>query len=719
MSATRPGDPRQVGPYRVVGRLGAGGMGQVFLGRSPAGRTVAVKVIHPAMAEDGDFKARFRREITAARAVGGGYTAPVVDADPDASPPWLATTYLRGMSLQDAVAAHGPLPPPAVRALGAGLAEALRSIHAAGIVHRDLKPSNVMLTPEGPRVIDFGLARPSEATTLTRTGATLGTPAYMSPEQASGLPAGPPSDVFSFGSVLTYAATGTGPFGVGALHEMVYRVMHLPPYLDAVPDPGLRALIAACMEKDPDRRPGTDRLLAELSADPAAAPQGTHWLPPQVAHDVAQRGEATVPGGPSRRRLLAIGAAGVAFTALAAGGTGATFLMRRGDDPVRWTFALPGGMYVRTRLVAHGGAVFAFGSAGLSGATFAIDARTGKQKWRGSFTAARDSAAALLDGRGFLYDSSGNLLTGFELATGKTLWTEQLRTFGLAPSPVAGSGVVCLTGSGGTGEYGLYGYDAATGRPRWRYRADDLLQSRAVLSGDTCYFGTRKGFVYGVDVTTGNARWQRRTGGPATTTPMVAGDVVAVLTGDGAVLGLDAATGRQRWRTDLGDDAATDAPEGLPVGVAGGLAFVGGPNGTLHAIEPATGRVRWKRPGAGASERGGSRGFSIPSVGGGLAVVTDDEGRVAALDAATGEPRWERGVDKGLGERPLISGSLVYYGAVGGMSVFDLASGRTRYRFEFEDVQRVVGSTQHYTAAGGTVYCVVDNAVVQAIRPEA
>src|SRR5690606_28925205 len=282
MSVSRPGDPRQVGPYRIVGRLGAGGMCQVLLGRSPSGRMVAVKVIHPAMAEDGDFRARFRREITAARAVGGVYTAPVVDADPDASPPWLATTFLRGMSLQDAVAAHGPLPPPAVRALGAALAEALRSVHGAGIVHRDLKPSNVMLTPEGPRVIDFGIARPSEATTLTRTGATLGTPAYMSPEQASGQPAGPPSDVFSLRAVLTYAATGVGPFGQGAVHELVYRVIHLPPYLDGVPDPGLRALIAACMEKDPARRPTPERLLEHLSAEPAPAPQGTHWLPPPV-----------------------------------------------------------------------------------------------------------------------------------------------------------------------------------------------------------------------------------------------------------------------------------------------------------------------------------------------------------------------------------------------------------------------------------------------------
>ncbi|MEV4678624.1 PQQ-binding-like beta-propeller repeat protein [Actinomadura sp. NPDC049382] len=717
MSATRPGIPRQVGPYRVVSRLGEGGMGQVFAGRSPGGRTVAIKIIHPALAEDADFRARFRREITAARAVGGVYTAPVVDADPDASPPWLATAFLHGMSLEDAVAAHGPLPPPAVRALGAGLAEALVSIHRAGVVHRDLKPSNVMLTPEGPRVIDFGIARPSEATALTRTGAALGTPAYMSPEQASGGAAGPPSDVFSFGAVLTYAATGAGPFGRGAVHEMVYRVMHLPPHLEGVPDPGLRALIAACMDKDPARRPGADSLLAQLSADPAAAARGTHWLPPPIAHDVARRGETAVPRGSGRRAFLALGAGGV-LAALAAGSAGA-FLLRRGDSPVRWTFELPDDMYVRTRLVASHGTVYVFGSTRLDGRTFALDARTGRQRWQADFTAARDSSPALLGGRAFLYDSAGReVVVGFEEATGKVLWTQSLKSFGLAPVLVAGSGVVCLTGSSGTGEYGLYGYDAASGRPRWQYRVDGLLRTQAALAGGLCCFSSEKGFVYGIDIATGNARWQVRTGAGAATTPLVAGDVVVVVAEDGSVLGLEAATGRKRWSVPLGGAAASQHGREAPVGAAGGTVFVGGQDGTLYALDPASGRRRWQRPVAGTAGSGGSRGFLVPEVGGGFAVATDNEGRIVALDAATGAPRWERGVGQGLGERPLISGSLVYYGAVDGLSVFDLPTGRLRHRFEFEDVLRTVGSVQYYTAMDGTVYCVVDDAVVQAIRYE-
>ena len=701
-----------------MGRLGAGGMGQVLLGRSPSGRTVAVKVIHPAMAEDDDFRARFRREITAARAVGGVYTAPVVDADPDASPPWLATTFLRGMSLQDAVAAHGPLPPPAVRALGAALAEALRSVHGAGIVHRDLKPSNVMLTPEGPRVIDFGIARPSEATTLTRTGATLGTPAYMSPEQASGQPAGPPSDVFSLGAVLTYAATGVGPFGQGAVHELVYRVIHLPPYLDGVPDPGLRALIAACMEKDPARRPTPEQLLEQLSAEPAPAPQGTHWLPPPVAHDVARRGEPTVPGGPGRRTVLAL-AAGGALAAMAAGGASLLFFLRD-DDPLRWTYRLPEGARVRARLVASGGTVLAFGAQGLSGETFAIDAATGEERWRGSFSVFRGSSAAFLDGRGFVYDQTGgHLLTGFDLATGRTLWTERLETSGLGARPAADAGVVCITGYARTGEYGLYGYDAATGRQRWRYLSNDLAQTRAVPAGGTCFFGTSQGFVYAVDVATGNARWQKRTGAGVMTDPMPAGDVLAVLTADGSLLGLDAATGRERWRNELGDDAATDAREGLAAGIAGGVLFVDGLNGALFAVDPATGRLRWKKAGSGPGSRptgsAGERDSSFPVVSGGLALVAGED-RISALDLATGAARWEREVARGRGEQPLISGSLVYHSAGRGMHVLDLRTGRTRHEFDFRDLGPVLGSARHCTEYKGTVYCAVDDTIVQAVR---
>lgn len=192
-------DPRQVGPFRIVARLGAGGMGQVYLGRSKAGRAVAVKVVRPDLAGDSEFRRRFAREVAVARTVSGFFTAGVVAADPDGSPPWLATAYVPGLSLDRAVSEFGPWPEASVLALGAGLAEALEATHGAGVVHRDLKPSNVLLAPDGPRVIDFGISVALEASRLTRTDMVVGTPGFMSPEQLTGDPVGPPSDVFSLG----------------------------------------------------------------------------------------------------------------------------------------------------------------------------------------------------------------------------------------------------------------------------------------------------------------------------------------------------------------------------------------------------------------------------------------------------------------------------------------------------------------------------------------
>ncbi len=258
-----PGDPERIGPYRVIGRLGSGGMGQVFLCRSAGGRPVAVKVIRTDLAADREFRARFRREVEAARKVSGLYTAPLVDADLDGPTPWLATAYVPGPSLADAVADHGPLPPASVLMLAAGLAESLTAIHAVGVVHRDLKPSNVLLADDGPRVIDFGISRAAEASALTHTGLVVGSPGFMSPEQAEGGQVGPPSDVFSLGAVLTYAATGQGPFGTGSTAALIYRVVHSAPALDGI-SADLRALIERCLTKDSGSRPTAQDLLIEL-----------------------------------------------------------------------------------------------------------------------------------------------------------------------------------------------------------------------------------------------------------------------------------------------------------------------------------------------------------------------------------------------------------------------------------------------------------------------
>jgi serine/threonine protein kinase len=271
-------DPRQIGPYVLHGRLGSGAMGTVYLGASPSGRAVAVKVARAALADDEEFRERFRREVEMARSVGGFWTAAVVDADPTAARPWLATEYVPGPTLAQAVDEHGPLPEPAVRQLAAGLSEAVVAIHGAALVHRDLKPSNVLLGADGPRVIDFGISQALERVArLTSAGVFLGTPGFLAPEQIVGDDVGPPCDVYALGAVLVYAATGTGPFGEGETSALMYRALHEEPRLDDVP-PGLRDLVARCLRRDPSDRPTPASLLAELGrVDPAP-----EWLPTPV-----------------------------------------------------------------------------------------------------------------------------------------------------------------------------------------------------------------------------------------------------------------------------------------------------------------------------------------------------------------------------------------------------------------------------------------------------
>jgi len=291
----QPGDPQVIGPYRLRGQLGVGGMGRVFLGVSEGGRPVAVKVVRADLAADPEFRTRFRREIAVARKVSSQFTAPVLDADVDGPTPWLATSFVAGPSLVDAVSQHGPLPVRAVLELAAGLAEGLRAIHAAGVVHRDLKPSNVLLAPDGPRVIDFGISRAIEASALTHTGMVVGSPGFMSPEQAEGGEVGPPTDIFSLGAVLAYAATGEGPFGAGSTPALVYRVVHSPASLDRVPA-AVRPLIERCLAKDPGQRPTAREILAETaSVEPVAG-----WLPEPLTQTFLQY--PGLSGVPSPRR---------------------------------------------------------------------------------------------------------------------------------------------------------------------------------------------------------------------------------------------------------------------------------------------------------------------------------------------------------------------------------------------------------------------------------
>jgi hypothetical protein len=262
-------------------------MGRVYLARSPGGRTVAVKVVRPDLAADAGFRERFRHEVEIAKAVSGRYTAPVVDADPDASLPWLATSYVLGPDLTDVVAGHGALPERTVRALAVGLAAALQEVHAAGLIHRDLKPSNVLLAADGPRVIDFGIARAVDGSRMTQTGVVVGSPGYMSPEQAQGKDVGTAGDVFSLGAVLAFAATGRGAYGDGASSHaaLLYQIVHGEPDLTGVPQ-SLLGLVRACLMKDPAQRPAPAQIVTSL-APQGVGPVLTDWLPSAVASTIA------------------------------------------------------------------------------------------------------------------------------------------------------------------------------------------------------------------------------------------------------------------------------------------------------------------------------------------------------------------------------------------------------------------------------------------------
>ncbi|GAB3482945.1 WD40 repeat domain-containing serine/threonine protein kinase [Nocardiopsis coralliicola] len=360
LEGLEPADPERIGGYRLTRRLGEGGMGRVYLGSTASGRQVAIKVIRPALAREEGFRARFSREVEAARRVGGFHTAPVVDADPDGEPAWVATAYIPGPTLDRAVRDEGPLPSAALRTLAAGLAEGLQAVHACGLVHRDLKPGNIILSADGPRIIDFGIARPMDSESLTTHEAVFGTLPYMSPEQTENSHVGPASDLFSLGTVLAFAATGTNPFNGDSMAATVRRLIGPPPDPGDM-DPEIRALTAECWNHVPHRRPTAEAVLARFAAHidrPADPPPGTPREPAggigpdAVTHaagppaptflEPTRRvagaptrtpadGAAAARSGGSRRRALWIAAS--AFVAVStAAAVGAVALRAQGDN---------------------------------------------------------------------------------------------------------------------------------------------------------------------------------------------------------------------------------------------------------------------------------------------------------------------------------------------------------------------------------------------------
>ena len=292
----RQTDPSQVGRYRLIARLGAGGMGVVYLGVDPNGQQVAVKVLRPELADHPEFRVRFGREITMLTRVQGVCTVRVIEADTEAPKPFLVTEYADGPSLSEYIDARGPLDAGMLYGLATGLAEALAAIHAAGIVHRDLKPSNVLLTAGGPKVIDFGIAQALDTTSLTKTGIMVGSAGFMAPEQVIGRP-GTAADIFTWAVTVAYAASGKSPFGTGAPDAILYRIMHTAPDITAVP-PGLHPLVEAALAKDPQARPTAQQLLSQLTQQTAAQLSVGYGNPTQTILAQTWHPSATRPAGP-------------------------------------------------------------------------------------------------------------------------------------------------------------------------------------------------------------------------------------------------------------------------------------------------------------------------------------------------------------------------------------------------------------------------------------
>jgi outer membrane protein assembly factor BamB len=701
-----PEDPRQVGRYRIVARIGAGGMGQVFLGRSPGGRPVAVKLVRPELARDGDFRRRFAREVTAARRVNGAYTAGVVDADPDGSPAWLATLYVSGVSLADAVAEHGPWPAASVLALGAGLAEALEAIHAAGVVHRDLKPSNVLLASDGPRVIDFGISTASEASALTHTGMTIGTPGFMSPEQLTGKPVGPASDVFALGAVLAYTAAGVGPFGTGTPHALHFRAVYEQPDLDALPS-ALRDLVAACLAKEPDQRPTVAGLLHRMTAqgqdetadatlllaepgwmpeavdrlvrEKAATPLPRNPTPPPAAvptpttPDVPVAPRAPVPQAPIPPAPAATDGPAAAPPLHEAptqtaghasrGAVGPSEPAGEPDDSVPLVYSYPAGAPVP--MTRRGALLALTGTAVAAGAVVAI--------WKTS-----DGGSG---------SGSGGSPSSVQPSTRKAVRTtppaprepgQQLWAFStddeVHTAPTVANGVVYF----GSNDKNLYAVDAATGRKRWALDTGSVVNSSAAVVGDMVYVGTYGHGLYAVDTATGRKRWTfTGSGSWPVASPVVSGGVAYAGSEDGTFYAVDAATGKQRWKFRGTKDGLVDSAPA----VVGGVVYFGSDDNRLYALDAATGRKRWDFD-------TGDNLDSPPVVTGGRVYASN--GRLYALDAATGKVRWSltgaRHKAPIPGYRalmaPTVVGGVVYVGEeIEYLFALDAATGRKRWTF--------------------------------------
>ncbi|MDH6112565.1 outer membrane protein assembly factor BamB [Kitasatospora sp. MAP12-15] len=745
MEPLETSDPEAIGPYRLIARLGAGGMGRVYLARSAGGRTVAVKVVRPELAGDAEFRERFGREVAAARAVDGAYTAPVVDAELTGEIPWLATAYVLGPSLTEAVHEHGPLPESSVRALGAGLAQALRAIHAAGLVHRDLKPSNVLLAADGPRVIDFGIARAVDGDQLTRTGIVVGSPGYMCPEQASGRPMGAAGDVFSLGSVLLYAATGHGPFeSESGPAAQLYRVVHDEPELGSLPD-ALRPAITACLAKDPARRPTPEQLSAMLAPGGAPSVLRDGWLPVPVASALARhaaavmdmetpaRGTATAPTpsagySPTTTDAAAVGA--VSDGTMKLGSATTTPLPTTEPRPSRRGLLLGGGGLVA--LAAAGGAAWALGG---SGSGKAAKAATTTPKTGTAQPVVPVPSQSRPDG-----------------VPPQPLWTYAAQgRLTATPALVAGN-VLHPPGAG------LVAVDTVTGKEVWARR--DVSAMDAVISSGRVYLDTFQNVV-GYDSASGKQSWQSATKDPSgqliTPSAMLGADDHAVYllanvsppavgsTGTDGVLAFSVASQQQLWfqprkkgtdplvdasanggniyYTDDQDNlvarsgqdgkqlwfASTGAAAAYPFAVDATQAYCLVNNDGLQAVRLSDGVQQWalKVP------AGEQLMYTPVTVANGVVYGTDGTATVVAWDAKSGKVLWSCPVPQRPSAMtpPLLLKETLFVPGTGaeGLYAIDIKAAKIRWTFKNgldsgDDWYLATDGERLFATFGATVY---------------
>ncbi|MGW7524925.1 outer membrane protein assembly factor BamB family protein [Streptomyces sp. NPDC054783] len=691
-------DPRRIGPFEVLGRLGAGGMGLVYLARSASGRRVAIKTVRTELAEDQLFRVRFTREVEAARAVSGFYTAAVVDADPRAAVPWLATAYVPAPSLEEIVNDCGPLPAQAVRWLAAGVAEALQSIHGAGLVHRDLKPSNVLVVEDGPRVIDFGIASGVSNTRLTMTNVAVGTPAYMSPEQAKdSRSVTGASDVFSLGSMLVFAATGHPPFHGANPVETVFMLLREGPDLTGLPDE-LRPLMEVCMQMEASARPTPADLQAQLAPHlfgSGSDDSGTAsaWLPEKaVALIEARRGgrpaakPSPAPTGGPRSGGRAAVPPPPPYDPPAPAPVGAP-----DTGPVRLAGAQvpigPGPRVADARAAAvkapppEAGLVASWsrprpGVAGVDPAVPAVppqppETASGWRPWR--FRMSNEVwGTPSVDGD-LVYVTSFEV-HALDVATGR----RRFKTRDVAWSMAVADGRIHAS-DGPT----LFALDAREGTDLWRLSTDAWVYSLHADHG-TVVTGTRGGGVQAWEAAHGQKLWEIsgcQTDFESPEAGPLVHDGTVYVWQDARLRALEARTGEERWSYPVGDAAACG---GVPVRLtpaADGYVYVSAGTRVL-AIEAASGMVRWhfEAPAVFLCPPAFTPG---PAVTGGGVYLADYLGTVYALDATDGRDRWRIATEARSSIEPvLVAAGHVHVGSGKGLYTLDAVTGTPKWRFQ-------------------------------------